>query len=127
MTVTKVLNNSGFIPPCIPTRAASRAGLGANRHDRYRRIVRSDDDTVRLFTRRGSPKTKRRIAVNVARLPELMGKRDRRHLTVVETCRSDRLHLKGFWLASGQCTGHNFAWNGGAARIVRARARNSAR
>jgi bifunctional non-homologous end joining protein LigD len=47
----------GFIEPCIPTLAA-KPPFGPGwvheiKHDGYRLIVRRDDDTVRLFTRRG--------------------------------------------------------------------------
>jgi bifunctional non-homologous end joining protein LigD len=46
----------GFIPPCIPTRAA-KAPVGPDwvheiKHDGYRLQVRRDGDAVRLFTRR---------------------------------------------------------------------------
>jgi ATP-dependent DNA ligase len=49
--------SSGFVPPCIPTRAAKPpAGpdwIHEIKHDGYRLQVRRDGDTVRLFTRRG--------------------------------------------------------------------------
>jgi len=56
MPVTKTFS-SGFVPPCIPTRA-SKPPAGPDwvheiKHDGYRLIVRRDGDTVRLFTRRG--------------------------------------------------------------------------
>jgi bifunctional non-homologous end joining protein LigD len=48
---------TGFIPPCIPTRAyKAPAGPGwvhEIKHDGYRLQVRRDGDAVRLFTRRG--------------------------------------------------------------------------
>ena len=47
----------GFVPPCIPTRAAKPpAGpdwVHEIKHDGYRLQVRRDGDAVRLFTRRG--------------------------------------------------------------------------
>jgi bifunctional non-homologous end joining protein LigD len=49
--------SSGFIPPCIPTRAAKPpAGpdwVHEIKHDGYRLQVRRDGDAVRLLTRRG--------------------------------------------------------------------------
>jgi ATP-dependent DNA ligase len=56
MPVTKALP-SGFVPPCIPTRAA-KPPIGADwvheiKHDGYRLIVRREGKAVRLFTRRG--------------------------------------------------------------------------
>jgi bifunctional non-homologous end joining protein LigD len=49
--------NEGFVSPCIP-RLAAKPPTGPDwvheiTHDGYRLIVRRDDDTVRLFTRRG--------------------------------------------------------------------------
>jgi bifunctional non-homologous end joining protein LigD len=48
---------SGFVPPCVPTRAAKPpAGPGwvhEIKHDGYRLQVRRDGEAVRLFTRRG--------------------------------------------------------------------------
>jgi ATP-dependent DNA ligase len=48
---------SGFVPPCIPTRAARPParpdGVHEIKHDRSRLRVRRDGDAVRLFTRRG--------------------------------------------------------------------------
>jgi bifunctional non-homologous end joining protein LigD len=48
---------SGYIPPCIPSRAAKppagRDWVHEIKHDGYRLQVRRDDDAVRLFTRRG--------------------------------------------------------------------------
>jgi ATP-dependent DNA ligase len=48
---------SGFVLPCIPTRAAKPpAGpdwIHEIKHDGYRLQVRRDGDTVRLFTRNG--------------------------------------------------------------------------
>jgi bifunctional non-homologous end joining protein LigD len=50
-------SRSGFIAPCIPTRAANPpAGpdwVHEIKHDGYRLQVRRDGDTVRLFARRG--------------------------------------------------------------------------
>jgi bifunctional non-homologous end joining protein LigD len=50
-------SRSGFIAPCIPTRAVKPpAGPGwvhEIKHDGYRLQVRRDGETVRLFTRRG--------------------------------------------------------------------------
>jgi ATP-dependent DNA ligase len=48
---------SGFVPPCIPTRAY-KMPAGADwvheiKHDGYRLQVRRAGDAVRLFTRRG--------------------------------------------------------------------------
>jgi bifunctional non-homologous end joining protein LigD len=53
----RVTINEGFVSPCIPTLAA-KPPTGPDwvheiKHDGYRLIVRRDDDTVRLFTRRG--------------------------------------------------------------------------
>ena len=49
--------SEGFVPPCIPTRAA-KPPTGPDwvheiKHDGYRLQVRRDGDRVRLFTRRG--------------------------------------------------------------------------
>src|SRR5580692_7281601 len=48
---------SGFVPPCIATRAAKPpAGpdwVHEIKHDGYRLQVRREGDAVRLFTRRG--------------------------------------------------------------------------
>jgi bifunctional non-homologous end joining protein LigD len=47
---------SGFVPPCIPTRAKPPAGpdwVHEIKHDGYRLRVRRNGDVVRLFTRRG--------------------------------------------------------------------------
>jgi bifunctional non-homologous end joining protein LigD len=48
---------TGFVPPCIPTRAAKPpAGpdwVHEIKHDGYRLQVRRDGAAVRLFTRRG--------------------------------------------------------------------------
>jgi bifunctional non-homologous end joining protein LigD len=58
---------SGFIPPCVPTRAAQPpAGpdwVHEVKHDGYRLQVRSDGDAVRLFTRRGYDWSKRYLAI----------------------------------------------------------------
>src|SRR3984957_11345973 len=59
---------SGFIPPCIPTRASVPAGSGSVheiKHDGYRLQVRRVADTVRLFTRRGYDWTGRYPAIVV--------------------------------------------------------------
>ena len=52
-----VPSTSGFVPPCIPTRAPKPpGGLGwvhEIKHDGYRLQVRRVGDQVRLFTRRG--------------------------------------------------------------------------
>ena len=60
---------SGFIPPCIPTRAAKPpAGLGwvhEIKHDGYRLQVRRDGDAVRLFTRNGYDWSARYPAISV--------------------------------------------------------------
>jgi ATP dependent DNA ligase domain len=52
-----VLSTSGFVAPCIPTRAPkSPAGPGwvhEIKHDGYRLQVRREGEVVRLFTRRG--------------------------------------------------------------------------
>jgi bifunctional non-homologous end joining protein LigD len=52
-----VRSDSGFIAPCIPTRAV-KPPTGPDwvheiKHDGYRLQVRRDGDAVRLFTRRG--------------------------------------------------------------------------
>jgi ATP-dependent DNA ligase len=56
MSLTKALV-SGFVPPCIPTRAAKPPSgpdwVHEIKHDGYRLQVRRDGDGVRLFTRRG--------------------------------------------------------------------------
>jgi bifunctional non-homologous end joining protein LigD len=58
---------SGFVPPCIPTRAAKPpAGpdwVHEIKHDGYRLQVRRDGDRVRLFTRRGYDWSKRYPAI----------------------------------------------------------------
>jgi bifunctional non-homologous end joining protein LigD len=52
-----VPSTSGFIPPCIPTRApkppAGPGWIHEIKHDGYRLQVRRVGDQVRLFTRRG--------------------------------------------------------------------------
>jgi bifunctional non-homologous end joining protein LigD len=65
---------TGFVPPCIPTRAA-KAPAGPDwvheiKHDGYRLQVRREGDAVRLFTRRGYDWSGRypAIAVTAARL-----------------------------------------------------------
>ena len=52
-----VPSTSGFVPPCIPSRA-SKPPAGPDwvheiKHDGYRLQVRREGDVVRLFTRRG--------------------------------------------------------------------------
>jgi ATP-dependent DNA ligase len=56
---------SGFVPPCIPTRAAPGGPDWVHeiKHDGYRLQVRRDGDTVRLFTRRGYDWTERYPAI----------------------------------------------------------------
>jgi bifunctional non-homologous end joining protein LigD len=61
--------STGFVPPCIPTRAF-KAPSGAGwvheiKHDRYRLQVRRVGDQVRLFTRRGYDWTGRYPAISV--------------------------------------------------------------
>jgi bifunctional non-homologous end joining protein LigD len=66
--------SDGYIPPCIPTRAAKPpAGpdwVHEIKHDGYRLQVRREGDAVRLFTRRGYDWSTRypAIAVTAARL-----------------------------------------------------------
>ena len=60
---TSVRPASGFIEPCIPTKAA-RAPVGPDwvyeiKHDGYRLLVRKTGGTVRIYTRRGADWTKR--------------------------------------------------------------------
>src|SRR5271165_4885379 len=59
--------SNGFIPPCIPTRAAKPpAGpdwVHEIKHDGYRLQVRREGDVVRLFTRRGYDWTARYPAI----------------------------------------------------------------
>ena len=68
------MRHRGFVPPCIPTRAAKPpAGpdwVHEIKHDGYRLQVRRDGDAVRLFTRRGYDWTGRypAIAVTAAEL-----------------------------------------------------------
>src|SRR5277367_1681163 len=65
-----VPSSSGFIAPCIPSRAPKPpAGPGwvhEIKHDGYRLIVRRDADMVRLFTRRGHDWTDRYPAIAAA-------------------------------------------------------------
>src|SRR3954447_24131365 len=54
---------SGFIEPCLPTKA-ERAPVGPAwvfeiKHDGYRLMVRKDDERVRIYTRRGADWTQR--------------------------------------------------------------------
>src|SRR5271165_1349709 len=66
--------SSGYVPPCIPTRAIKPpSGPGwvhEIKHDGYRLQVRRDGDAVRLFTRRGYDWSARypAIAATAARL-----------------------------------------------------------
>jgi bifunctional non-homologous end joining protein LigD len=58
---------TGFVPPCIPTRAY-KVPVGPDwvheiKHDGYRLQVRRDGDVVRLFTRRGYDWTDRYPAI----------------------------------------------------------------
>jgi hypothetical protein len=50
-------SSGGFVPPCIPARAAKPSAgpdwVHEIKHDGYRLQVRRDGDAVRLFTRRG--------------------------------------------------------------------------
>ena len=54
---------SGFIAPCLPTKAASPpcgdAWLHEIKHDGFRVIARKDGDRVRLFSRPGNDLTDR--------------------------------------------------------------------
>jgi bifunctional non-homologous end joining protein LigD len=58
---------SGFVPPCIPTRATKPPSgpdwIHEIKHDGYRLQVRRDGDIVRLFTRRGYDWTGRYPAI----------------------------------------------------------------
>lgn len=65
---------SGFIEPCLPTKAA-RAPVGSVwvyeiKHDGYRLMVRKDGERVRVYTRRGADWTERfpRIVAAARRL-----------------------------------------------------------
>jgi bifunctional non-homologous end joining protein LigD len=64
-----VPSTSGFIAPCIPTRApkppAGPDWVHEIKHDGYRLQVRRDGDAVRLFTRRGYDWTERYPAIAV--------------------------------------------------------------
>ena len=60
---------SGFVPPCIPTRAI-KPPAGADwvheiKHDGYRLQVRRQGDVVRLFTRNGYDWSARYPAISV--------------------------------------------------------------
>jgi bifunctional non-homologous end joining protein LigD len=61
---------SGFIPPCIPTRAykvpSGPGWVHEIKHDGYRLQVRRDGEAVRLFTRRGYDWTERYPAIAAA-------------------------------------------------------------
>jgi ATP-dependent DNA ligase len=58
---------SGFVPPCIPTRAAKPLTgpdwVHEIKHDGYRLQVRREGDAVRLFTRHGYDWTDRYPAI----------------------------------------------------------------
>jgi bifunctional non-homologous end joining protein LigD len=60
---------SGFVPPCIPTRAvkppAGPDWVHEVKHDGYRLQVRRQGDTVRLFTRNGYDWSARYPAISV--------------------------------------------------------------
>jgi bifunctional non-homologous end joining protein LigD len=66
MPLPKLLT-SGFVPPCIPTRAlkppAGPDWVHEIKHDGYRLIVRREGAAVRLFTRRGYDWTERYPAI----------------------------------------------------------------
>jgi ATP-dependent DNA ligase len=68
---------SGFVPPCIPTRAAKPpAGpdwVHKIKHDGYRLQVRRDGEVVRLFTRRGYDWTDRYPAIAATAASRLAG------------------------------------------------------
>jgi bifunctional non-homologous end joining protein LigD len=61
------VRSTGFIEPCIPTRAVKPPGgpdwVHEIKHDGYRLIVHRDGDAVRLFTRRGYDWTDRYPAI----------------------------------------------------------------
>src|SRR5277367_4237773 len=63
-------STTGFIEPCIPTRAAKPPAapgwVHEIKHDGYRLIVRRDGAAVRLFTRRGYDWTDRYPAIAAA-------------------------------------------------------------
>ena len=65
---------SGFIEPCLPTKAARApvgpVGVYEIKHDGYRLMVRKDDERVRVYTRRGADWTERfpRIVAAARRL-----------------------------------------------------------
>src|SRR5277367_2759469 len=65
-------STTGFIEPCIPTRAAKPPAapgwVHEIKHDGYRLIVRRNGATVRLFTRRGYDWTGRYPAITEAAL-----------------------------------------------------------
>jgi bifunctional non-homologous end joining protein LigD len=62
-----VVRPSGFVEPCIPTRATKPPSgpdwVHEIKHDGYRLQVRRDGDAVRLFTRRGYDWTERYPAI----------------------------------------------------------------
>jgi bifunctional non-homologous end joining protein LigD len=64
-----LLRSDGFVPPCIPTRAA-KPPVGPGwvheiKHDGYRLQVRRVRDQVRLFTRNGYDWSARYLAISV--------------------------------------------------------------
>ena len=54
---------TGFISPCLPTKATTlpsgRLWLHEIKHDGFRVIARKDGDRIRLYSRRGSDLTAR--------------------------------------------------------------------
>jgi hypothetical protein len=50
---------SGFIEPCIPSKAVGPDWAFEIKHDGYRLMVRKDDEGVRVYTRRGADWTER--------------------------------------------------------------------
>jgi ATP-dependent DNA ligase len=62
-----IASSSGFVPPCVPTRALKPPSgpdwVHEIKHDGYRLQVRRVGDTVRLFTRRGYDWTARYPAI----------------------------------------------------------------
>ena len=65
---------SGFVPPCLPTKASQPptgdAWLHAIKHDGFRVVARKDGERVRLYSRPGNDLTHRfsLIVVALARL-----------------------------------------------------------
>jgi bifunctional non-homologous end joining protein LigD len=64
------VRTDGFVNPCIPSRAPKPPSgpdwVHEIKHDGYRLIVRSQGETVRLFTRRGYDWTERYPAIAAA-------------------------------------------------------------